>query len=173
MQRINLSPGAWLGLGLPLIAPALCGMALFESLTAFIVANVIMGFGRGFAGAGFSAGASLAVRPEEQGAASGIIAACSSAGWIVGPLLGPGALSTVARIAVPAYGGVCGGRGCPHHSPIVETQEPQASLSALSSSASPSSVKRHILVSRSSLPVCIVINRVTGPTTPITLVPAG
>jgi len=90
VQRIILSPGAWLGLGLPLIAAALCGMALFESLTAFIVANVLMGFGMGFAGAGFSAGASLAVRPEEQGAASGIIAACSSAGWIVGPLLGPG-----------------------------------------------------------------------------------
>jgi MFS family permease len=90
VQRINLSPGAWLGLGLPLIAAALGGMAFFASFATFIVANVIMGFGMGFAGAGFSAGASLAVKPEEQGAASGIIAACSSAGWIVGPLMGPG-----------------------------------------------------------------------------------
>jgi MFS family permease len=90
VQRFGLSPGAWLGLGLPLIASALLAMALFTSLTAFIVANVLMGFGMGFAGAGFSAGASLSVKPEEQGAASGIIAACSSAGWIVGPLMGPG-----------------------------------------------------------------------------------
>ncbi len=90
VQRFRLSPGAWLGLGLPLIALALAGMALFTTFTPFIIANVVMGFGMGFAGAGFSAGASLAVKPEEQGAASGIIAACSSAGWIVGPLMGPG-----------------------------------------------------------------------------------
>lgn len=90
VQRFRLSPGAWLGIGLPLIALALTGMALFASLTAFIVANAVMGFGMGFAGAGFSAGASLSVKPHEQGAASGIIAACSSAGWIVGPLMGPG-----------------------------------------------------------------------------------
>jgi MFS family permease len=90
VQRFRASPGGWLGLGLPLIALALLSMALFTSLTAFVVANVIMGLGMGFAGAGFSAGASLSVKPEEQGAASGIIAACSSAGWVVGPLLGPG-----------------------------------------------------------------------------------
>jgi MFS family permease len=90
VQRFRLSPGGWLGIGLPLITLALLGMAMFTSLTAFIVANVIMGFGMGFAGAGFSAGASLAVKPEEQGAASGIIAACSAAAWIVGPLMGPG-----------------------------------------------------------------------------------
>lgn len=90
VQRFTLPPGGWLALGLPLIALALTGMAFFASLTAFIVASAVMGFGMGFAGAGFSAGASLSVKPEEQGAASGIIAACSSAGWIVGPLMGPG-----------------------------------------------------------------------------------
>jgi len=90
VQRVRLSPGGWLGLGLPLLVLALLGMGLFSSFTGFVVANVIMGFGMGFAGAGFSAGASLSVKPEEQGAASGIIAACSAAGWIVGPLLGPG-----------------------------------------------------------------------------------
>ncbi|MCP5178647.1 MAG: MFS transporter [Pseudomonadales bacterium] len=90
VQRYSLSPGTWLGMGLPLIALALYGMGFFTTLPLFIAANVVMGLGMGFAGAGFSAGASLAVKPEEQGAASGIIAACSSAGWIVGPLLGPG-----------------------------------------------------------------------------------
>jgi MFS family permease len=90
VQRVRLSPGGWLALGLPLIALALVAMALFTTFSAFIVANVIMGFGMGFAGAGFSAGASLSVKPEEQGAAAGIIAACSSAGWVVGPLIGPG-----------------------------------------------------------------------------------
>ncbi len=90
VQRVTLSPAAWLGIGLPLIALALLLMALFASFNTFIFANVCMGFGMGFAGAGFSAGASLAVTAEEQGAVAGVSAACSSAGWIVGPLLGPG-----------------------------------------------------------------------------------
>ncbi|MGA1675913.1 MAG: MFS transporter [Pseudomonadales bacterium] len=90
VQRFALAPGAWLGLGLPLIASALATMGLAQSLLMFVAANAAMGLGLGFAGAGFSAGASLSVRADEQGATAGIIAACSSAGWIVGPLLGPG-----------------------------------------------------------------------------------
>jgi MFS family permease len=90
VQRIALMPITWLLMGLPLIAFALTLMALFDSYATFVAANVLMGFGMGFAGAGFSAGASLAVTPEEQGGVAGISAACSAAGWIVGPLLGPG-----------------------------------------------------------------------------------
>jgi MFS family permease len=90
VQRISLPPAIWLLLGLPLIVIALLVMALLDTFTAFVIANALMGFGMGFAGAGFSAGASLAVSAEEQGAVAGISAACSSAGWIVGPLLGPG-----------------------------------------------------------------------------------
>ncbi len=90
VQRVRLSPAGWLAFGLPLIAAALVMMAAFASLPMFIAANVMMGFGMGFAGAGFNAGASLAVTAEEQGAVAGVTAACSSAGWIVGPLLGPG-----------------------------------------------------------------------------------
>lgn len=90
VQRFALAPAAWLGLGLPLIGIALAVMGVAEQLTLFVVANVLMGLGMGCAGAGFSAGASLSVRADEQGAAAGIIAACSSAGWIIGPLLGPG-----------------------------------------------------------------------------------
>jgi len=90
VQRIALPPIDWLLIGLPLIAAALATMALLDSFAAFVVANVLMGAGMGFAGAGFSAGASLAVRADEQGAVAGISASCSAAGWIVGPLLGPG-----------------------------------------------------------------------------------
>jgi MFS family permease len=90
VQRFALSPAVWLGIGLPLMGVALFGMGFAEHLILFVVANVLMGLGLGCAGAGFSAGASLSVRADEQGAAAGIIAACSSAGWIVGPLLGPG-----------------------------------------------------------------------------------
>jgi len=90
VQRVALPPVDWLLIGLPLITTALATMALLDSFGAFIVANVLMGAGMGFAGAGFSAGASLAVRADEQGAVAGISAACSAAGWIVGPLLGPG-----------------------------------------------------------------------------------
>jgi len=90
VQRVALPPIDWLLVGLPLIALALTTMALLDSFAAFVVANVLMGAGMGFAGAGFSAGASLAVTADEQGAVAGISASCSAAGWIVGPLLGPG-----------------------------------------------------------------------------------
>ena len=90
VQRISLQPITWLSMGLPLIVIALSMMALLDRYAAFVIANVLMGFGMGFAGAGFSAGASLAVTAEEQGAVAGISASCSAAGWIVGPLLGPG-----------------------------------------------------------------------------------
>ncbi len=90
VQRVSLPPAGWLGIGLPLITVALLIMAVFVSFNAFLFANVCMGLGMGFAGAGFSAGASLAVSAEEQGGVAGISAACSSAGWIVGPLIGPG-----------------------------------------------------------------------------------
>ena len=89
VQRINLSPAGWLCTGLPLIAAALIGMGLFNLFYSFLITSVLMGFGMGFAGAGFNAGASLAVTADEQGAVAGLISACSSAGWIVGPLLGP------------------------------------------------------------------------------------
>jgi MFS family permease len=90
VQRLTLSPATWLLMGLPLLVLALLMIALLDGLAAFIAANAMMGFGMGFAGAGFSAGASLAVTADEQGAVAGISAACSAAGWIVGPLLGPG-----------------------------------------------------------------------------------
>ena len=80
VQRINLSPAIWLCTGLPVIAVALIGMGLFNLFYGFLIANVLMGFGMGFAGAGFNAGASLAVTADEQGAVAGLISACSSAG---------------------------------------------------------------------------------------------
>ena len=98
VQRVPLLPITWLLIGLPLIVAALGTMALLDSYAAFVVANVLMGFGMGFAGAGFSAGASLAVTAEEQGGVAGVSAAASSAGWIIGPLLGPGLYQVAAPL---------------------------------------------------------------------------
>lgn len=98
VQRVSLMPITWLLIGLPMLAVALVTMALIDRYSAFIAANVLMGFGMGFAGAGFSAGASLAVAAEEQGGVAGISAACSAAGWIVGPLLGPGLYQVAAPL---------------------------------------------------------------------------
>jgi MFS family permease len=98
VQRVSLAPAAWLLIGLPLIALALATMGLLASFPMFVAANVAMGLGLGFAGAGFNAGASLAVSADEQGAVAGITASCSAAGWIVGPLLGPG----LYELAAPA-----------------------------------------------------------------------
>ena len=47
----------------------------------------VLGWGWGGC-AGFFAGASLAVGPEEQGAVGGLISACPAAGFVLGPLIG-------------------------------------------------------------------------------------
>ena len=42
----------------------------------------------GMAGPGFTAGASLSVEAEEQGAVAGVIASCGPLGFCVGPIFG-------------------------------------------------------------------------------------
>jgi len=48
----------------------------------------ILGLGLGLVSPGFTAGASLSVGPDEQGAVGGLISACPAAGFVLGPLIG-------------------------------------------------------------------------------------
>ena len=61
-------------------------MAAFESFPLLALGMAFLGTGLGFTMPAISAGASLAVKPEEQGAVAGMIAACPAMGFIVGPL---------------------------------------------------------------------------------------
>ena len=55
---------------------------------ALVAVLGILGLGLGMISPGFTAGASLAVGPEEQGAVSGMVSACPSAGFVLGPIVG-------------------------------------------------------------------------------------
>jgi MFS family permease len=68
-----------------------CGVILqifAPSLGALLVSQAVQGLGAGLARPGFTGGASLAVEPEEQGAAAGMVATMQGAGFIFSPILG-------------------------------------------------------------------------------------
>jgi MFS family permease len=88
VQRTSLPPFRLLAVALPLLIVAFTLMAIATSRLWLSVAMVIMGFGMGLAGPAFSAGASLAVSREEQGAVAGVAGSCGPAGFTIGPLLG-------------------------------------------------------------------------------------
>ncbi len=75
-----------LGVGVQIIA---------DTLAALLVAQAVQGLGAGLARPGFSGGASVAVRPEEQGAAAGLVVAANGAGFVFSPLIGGVVYETV------------------------------------------------------------------------------
>lgn len=86
--RGRLSPTRLMNLGLPVM---LLGYGLLPwagSIAALVTTMGILGLGIGMVSPGYTAGASLAVGPEEQGAVGGLISACPAAGFVVGPMVG-------------------------------------------------------------------------------------
>jgi hypothetical protein len=59
-----------------------------DSLNLLLVAQFMQGVGFGLARPGFSGGASLAVRPEEQGGLAGLVTGINGAGFVLSPLAG-------------------------------------------------------------------------------------
>jgi MFS family permease len=90
VQRLQIPPFSLLRLAMPLLIAAFTLMALLESQLALTVGMMVMGLGMGLAGPGFSAGASLAVTREEQGAVAGVAGSCGPLGFTLGPLIGGG-----------------------------------------------------------------------------------
>jgi MFS family permease len=88
LPRLKLEPRGLMMLGSGLIALGVLIQIVASSLGAVLFAQLIQGFGFGLARPGFTGGASLAVRPDEQGAVAGLIAGVSGAGFVVSPLLG-------------------------------------------------------------------------------------
>lgn len=61
---------------------------LAGNIPLLVVAMGVIGLGLGLVAPGFTAGASLAVGPDEQGAVGGLISACPAGGFVLGPLVG-------------------------------------------------------------------------------------
>ncbi len=88
VQRLTLAPFTLLRLAMPLLIAAFTIMAIANSQMWLSVAMAVLGFGMGLAGPAFSAGASLAVSPQEQGAVAGVAGSCGPLGFAIGPLVG-------------------------------------------------------------------------------------
>ena len=98
VQRFNLAPFTLLRFAIPLLIVAFTMMALLETQLWLTIAMMIQGLGMGLASPGFTAGASLAVSPEEQGAVAGVAGSCGPLGFTLGPFIG-GALYTLSPTA--------------------------------------------------------------------------
>lgn len=88
LPRLKMGPRALMAWGAGLSALGVAVQIISPTLTALMVALAIQGLGAGLARAGFAGGSSIAVRPEEQGTAAGLVVAVNGAGFIFSPLLG-------------------------------------------------------------------------------------
>jgi MFS family permease len=88
VQRFELPPHLLMRVGPCLI---FAGHGLIAASTEFgpiVFGLVLSGFGAGMSIPGFSAAASLAVGPDEQGSAAGLANSASAAGFVIAPLIG-------------------------------------------------------------------------------------
>jgi MFS family permease len=102
MQRIKLKATRFIRLGLISLLFGAAVIAGFETFAVLAVGMAFLGIGLGLCMPAISAGASLAVRPEEQGAAAGLVSACPAIGFVSGPLIA-GALYQVHGSLAPLF----------------------------------------------------------------------
>lgn len=88
LPRLQMGPRALMAWGAGLLAFGVLIQVLAPSLGALLVAQAVQGLGFGLARPGFTGGASVAVRPDEQGGAAGLVVAANGAGFVFSPLLG-------------------------------------------------------------------------------------
>lgn len=86
MQRLKLKAGQFVRLGLLAALLGALFIANFETFPVLAVGMGFLGMGMGLCMPAISAGTSLAVTPEEQGAAAGLVSSCPAIGFIIGPI---------------------------------------------------------------------------------------
>ena len=88
VQRVKLAPQQFILLGLPFFVIGFMILALAQNGWMLYIGMAFFGFGMGCCGPSFSAAASLAVEPHEQGALAGLIGSVAGMGFVIGPILG-------------------------------------------------------------------------------------
>jgi MFS family permease len=86
--RVKLSPVWLMKLGLPVLMIGYGSLLFANTIAVLVIFLGIMGLGLGMVSPGITAGASLSVGAEEQGAVSGLVSACPAAGFVLGPVVG-------------------------------------------------------------------------------------
>ena len=87
VQRLSLTPEQFIRAGLALLCASALAVGGADSYFLLGIGMALMGAGAGLAMPSISAGASIAVAPEEQGAVAGLISSCPAIGFVAGPLL--------------------------------------------------------------------------------------
>lgn len=90
IPQLNLKPRALVIVGLIMAAVGCALIALAGSLYSMAMAFAIASAGFGFARPGYTAGSSLAVGPELQGAVAGRVTSVNGAAFVLGPSIGVG-----------------------------------------------------------------------------------
>jgi MFS family permease len=83
-----MGPRALMAWGAGLLALGVVMQIVAPSLGMLLVSQAAQGFGAGLARPGFTGGASVVVRADEQGAAAGLVVATNGAGFVFSPLIG-------------------------------------------------------------------------------------
>ena len=95
LPRLRLGPRGLMAWGAGLLALGVGVQIIADTLAALLVAQAVQGLGFGLARPGFTGGASVAVSPEEQGSAAGLVVAANGAGFVFSPLIGGVVYETV------------------------------------------------------------------------------
>jgi MFS family permease len=102
MQYLKLKPLQFIRLGMVSLLIGALFVASFDHFAVLAVGMAFLGTGLGMCVPAVSAGASLAVNPEEQGAIAGLVSSCPAIGFSVGPICA-GALYQVHGPLAPLF----------------------------------------------------------------------
>ena len=102
MQRMKLRASLFIRLGLASLCIGAVVIASFNSFAVLAAGMAFLGTGLGLCMPAIAASASLAVSPQEQGAAAGLISSCPAIGFVAGPICA-GALYQVNGALAPLF----------------------------------------------------------------------
>ncbi|MDH4039547.1 MAG: MFS transporter [Gammaproteobacteria bacterium] len=102
MQRASLRASLLIRLGLASLTVGAVLIAGFGTFAVLGVGMAFLGTGMGLCMPAIAAGASLAVSPQEQGAAAGLVSSCPAIGFVAGPICA-GALYQVHGPLAPLF----------------------------------------------------------------------
>jgi len=88
LPRLKLGSRGLMAWGAGLLALGVGVQIIADTLAALLVSQAVQGLGAGLARPGFTGGASVAVKPEEQGSAAGLVVAANGAGFVFSPVIG-------------------------------------------------------------------------------------
>ncbi|MEQ8403909.1 MAG: MFS transporter [Oceanicaulis sp.] len=88
IPALKTSPRVLMALGAALVIFGNVELVFAGNYAAIVVGYILNSFGFGLARSGFTAGASLAVDPDEQGRAAGLTTATAGLGFLIAPITG-------------------------------------------------------------------------------------